>query len=103
MMLALGTLVGDGMRFQVRVAVADEDGSAAARQFPGDHQQVLGRHLGRVGHREVRRRIGADDDGMLVEGAFEGLAVGEAYLDECGCHGSSAEDGASSASGSSDQ
>lgn len=36
MMLALGTLVGDGMRFQVRVAVADEDGSAAARQFAGE-------------------------------------------------------------------
>ncbi len=36
MMLALGMLVGDGMRFQVRVAVADEDGSEASRQFVGE-------------------------------------------------------------------
>ncbi|GAA5347062.1 ABC-2 type transport system permease protein [Planifilum fimeticola] len=36
MMLALGMLVGDGMGFQVRVAVADEDDSAASRQFVGE-------------------------------------------------------------------
>ncbi|MFS8512354.1 MAG: ABC transporter permease [Planifilum fulgidum] len=42
MMLALGTLVGDGMRFQVRVAVADEDGSEASRQFVGELEKAEG-------------------------------------------------------------
>ncbi|MEW9031476.1 MAG: ABC transporter permease, partial [Planifilum fimeticola] len=42
MMLALGNLVGDGMRFQVKVAVADEDGSAASRQFVGELEKTEG-------------------------------------------------------------
>lgn len=45
MMVALGMLVGDGMRFQVSVSVVDEDGSPAARQFIGELEKNEGLDL----------------------------------------------------------
>jgi len=56
MMVALGMLVGDGMRFQVSVSVVDEDGSPAARQFIGELEKKRG---ARPGPAAVRRRGGS--------------------------------------------
>jgi ABC-2 type transport system permease protein len=66
MMLALGTLVGDGMRFQVRVAVADEDGSTASRQFAEELGKTEGIRLFPTPRNEGPGRIRKGDADLLV-------------------------------------